>query len=140
MARFSTPFKIHAYQTHRTNVPAIAMSFSDLPFAYGPFVPHHVPKQYVEGYFSAHRLDSKEQLSLNTTVEEVSFQWGEDGEEGWRLVLRKFEAGRGVDVWWEERFDAVVLANGHYSVPYVRPPSLSTLHHPKLLFIMHFRK
>jgi hypothetical protein len=24
-----------------------------------------------------------------------------------------------VDVWWEEEFDAVILANGHYSVPFI---------------------
>ncbi|TKW57271.1 Thiol-specific monooxygenase [Colletotrichum tanaceti] len=35
------------------------------------------------------------------------------------LTLRKFDAARNVDIWWQEVFDAVVLANGHYSVPYV---------------------
>ncbi|KAJ0332686.1 hypothetical protein COL5a_001406 [Colletotrichum fioriniae] len=39
--------------------------------------------------------------------------------EQWRLTLRKFDAARNVDVWWQEVFDAVVFANGHYSVPYV---------------------
>ena len=96
------------------------MSFSDIPFAYGPFVPHHVPKQYVEGYFSAHRLDRREQLNLNTTVENLSLVKRESGGGGsWKLTLRKYDAVGRVDVWWEEVFDAVVLANGHYSVPYV---------------------
>ncbi|CAI4213268.1 unnamed protein product [Parascedosporium putredinis] len=76
-----------------TNVPDIAMSFSDSRFAYGPFAPHWVPRQYIENYFSIHKTDSY--LVLNTTVE------------------------RHADVWWEEEYDAVVLANGHYSIPYI---------------------
>ncbi|GFP55635.1 thiol-specific monooxygenase [Trichoderma asperellum] len=31
--------------------------------------------------------------------------------------LTKYDALQDADVWWEETFDAVVLANGHYSVP-----------------------
>jgi len=94
------------------------MSFSDLPFAYGPFVPHHIPKQYVESYFSHHKLDSL--LSLNTTVEDVSIiKIPNRTKERWKLTLRKHDSVRQVDVWWEDEFDAVVFANGHYSVPFV---------------------
>ena len=106
--------------TCRTNVPAIAMSFSDIPFAYGPFVPHHIPRQYVESYFSKHKLDSSSHLSLNTTVEDLSLiNKSSHKEEHWKLVLRKHDPAQRVDKWWEEEFDAVVLANGHYSVPFV---------------------
>ena len=103
-----------------TNVPDIAMSFSDMSFAYGPFVPHYIPRQYLENYFSFHKTDSF--LELNTTVEDVSKippPVKKGGLERWKLTLRKYDASRHVDVWWEEEFDAVVLANGHYSVPYV---------------------
>ncbi|KAF4944612.1 hypothetical protein FSARC_14624, partial [Fusarium sarcochroum] len=55
------------YQNLTTNVPDIAMSFSDSPFSYEPFVPHYVPWQYIENYFSIHKTD--EFLFLNTTVE-----------------------------------------------------------------------
>jgi hypothetical protein len=94
------------------------MSFSDLPFAYGPFVPHHIPKQYVESYFSHHELDSS--LSLSTTVEDVSIKNPNRTKEKWKLTLRKHDSVRQVDVWWEDEFDAVVFANGHYSVPFVQ--------------------
>jgi cation diffusion facilitator CzcD-associated flavoprotein CzcO len=94
------------------------MSFSDLPFAYGPFVPHHIPKLYIEGYFAHHKLDSL--LSLNTTVEDVSLiKTPSSSKEKWKLTLRKHDSVRQVDVWWEDHFDAVVFANGHYSVPFV---------------------
>ena len=107
-------------KNNRTNVPDIAMAFSDARFAYGPFAPHYVPRQYLENYVTKHRID--EHLVLNTTVEDVTRLPPERGREGlnrWRLVLRRHDLARHVDVWWEEVFDAVVLANGHYSVPFV---------------------
>ncbi|KAI2466479.1 putative dimethylaniline monooxygenase [Annulohypoxylon bovei var. microspora] len=109
------------YNSLTTNVPDIAMSFSDRRFAYGPFAPHYVPRQYVEGYFAAHATDQL--LSLNTTVEDVSKlpPAMERKLERWKLTLRKYDPVRHVDAWWEEEFDAVILANGHYSVPYVPP-------------------
>ncbi|KAI0848154.1 FAD/NAD(P)-binding domain-containing protein [Daldinia vernicosa] len=114
--RFS---KTPIYDSLTTNVPDIAMCFSDRRFAYGPFPPHHVPKQYIESYFSLHKTDSL--LSLNTTVEDITKLKpdSEDGPERWKLTLRKYDPSRHVDVWWEETFDAVILANGHYSVPYI---------------------
>jgi cation diffusion facilitator CzcD-associated flavoprotein CzcO len=94
------------------------MSFSDIPFAYGPFVPHRIPRQYIESYFSHHETDSF--LTLNTTVEDISvIKLPNKPRERWRLTLRKYDAARHVDIWWKDEFDAVVLANGHYSVPFV---------------------
>src|SRR5437667_10782291 len=43
-------------------------------------------------------------------------------QERWKLKLRKHDTLRDVDIWWEEIFDAVGLANGHYSVPFVFLP------------------
>ena len=100
---------------YRTNVPAIAMSLAAVPFPYGPFVPHYIPKQYIENYFSVRHLD--QYLSLGTTVEDVSQEKGGQGK--WVLTLRQHDAVEDVDRWWVETFDAVVFANGHYSVPYV---------------------
>lgn len=97
------------------------MSFSDARFAYGPFVPHHVPRQYLENYVSTHQLDAL--LVTNTTVEDISRRppaAGTAGGHRWTLTLRRYDVARRVDLWWEEDFDFVVLANGHYSVPFVR--------------------
>lgn len=92
------------------------MSFTDVPFPYGPFVPHWIPKQYIQNYFAWHRADSL--LQLRSTVEDLVRLNG----DRWRLTLRSYDAPRHVDVWWEEDFDAVAIANGHYSVPFVRTP------------------
>lgn len=99
------------------------MCFSDARFAYGPFPPHHVPRQYLENYVATHELD--ENLVLSTTVEDVSrippsASASETGLNRWKLTLRKHDPLRRVDVWWTEDFDALVIANGHYSVPFVR--------------------
>ena len=102
----------------RTNVPGIVMALSDRRYAYGPFVPHWIPKQYLSEYFSWHGLDQN--LVLNTTVEDVSrIPPTVDSDNRWRLTLRKHEPAASVDEWWQEEFDAVVIANGHYAVPFV---------------------
>lgn len=95
------------------------MSFSDCRFAYGPFAPHHIPRQYIENYFALHKTDTF--LELNTTVEDVSKveHPSNNGSNQWKLTLRKYDALQDADLWWEETFDAVILANGHYSVPTV---------------------
>ncbi|KXT02971.1 hypothetical protein AC578_10619 [Pseudocercospora eumusae] len=105
--------KTPIYEQLTTNVPDVAMSFTDSSFAYGPFVPHWIPKQYLENYFSHHHLD--QHLRLNTTVEDITAL----EQNRWRLILRHYDATRHVDDWWQDEFDAVVIANGHYSVPFV---------------------
>jgi cation diffusion facilitator CzcD-associated flavoprotein CzcO len=121
---------------YSTNVPDIAMCFSDTRFAYGPFVPHYVARQYVENYFTIHKTDSL--LELNTTVEDLSILPASGNDVGsWKLTLRKYDPTRHVDVWWEEVFDAVILANGHYSVPYVGIKG-RTLYHLRTVNYLHY--
>ncbi|KUI61482.1 Thiol-specific monooxygenase [Cytospora mali] len=96
------------------------MCFSDERFAYGPFPPHYVPRQYLENYVALHKLDKH--LVLNTTVEDLSkIPSSQPGVslDRWKLTLRKHDALRSVDIWWTEIFDAVVIANGHYAVPFI---------------------
>ncbi|KAJ5097992.1 hypothetical protein N7532_004993 [Penicillium argentinense] len=72
--------------------------------------------------FSPRYLDdlSKDYLhlaSFNTTVVKVEKKSSE-----WNLTLRQsgqFVGGEPKDYWWEEQFDAVIVASGHYSVPFV---------------------
>ncbi|KAF4443306.1 Thiol-specific monooxygenase [Fusarium austroafricanum] len=93
------------------------MSFSDKRFPHGPFVSHQVPRQYLQDYYSLHQMENL--LVLNTTVEDVSKIATQDGQDRWRLTLRKYDAARQVDEWRQEIFDAVIVANGQFSVPYV---------------------
>ena len=94
------------------------MSFSDKRFPYGPFVPHHVPLNYLQDYYSLHQMEDL--LVPNTTVEDLSRIYDGTGQDRWQLTLRKYNLEEGVDEWRQEVFDAVVIANGQHSVPYVR--------------------
>lgn len=60
-------------------------------------------------------------LALNTTVEDVTRTQTEalSRQSGWRLTLRRHDPILKVDQWWQEDFDALIIANGHYSVPYI---------------------
>ncbi|KAK6584703.1 hypothetical protein PZA11_002927 [Diplocarpon coronariae] len=75
----------------------------------------HVKSVAVVGAGAADSL-----LSLNTTVEDVAVIGGSGkGRERWRFTLRKHDFARDIDEWWHDDFDAVVLANGHYGVPFI---------------------
>ncbi|KAM0326977.1 hypothetical protein ACHAQA_006098 [Verticillium albo-atrum] len=100
------------------------MSFTQEPFPdklsertlakYGPRAPfrhREVVREWVQDIFVRNGNDKF--LELSTTVERAVKN--EAGE--WVLTLRKETPGK--DYWWEERFDALVVASGHYNVPWI---------------------
>jgi len=106
------------YENLTTNVPAFAMTYSDKPFDEDkPYVHHSVVQRYLENYY---RKENEENVVLGVTVEDL--RKTNDQDDGWRLTLRrrlKAEDGTEKDYWWEEWFDAVVVATGHYHVPMI---------------------
>lgn len=112
------------YATLDSNVGAEGMAFTHTLFprvnsaesvqkygANNPTRPYQVIEQYIEDGFK----DYRHLLSLNTTVEKVE----KVGQE-WIVTLRKSNEphrGEKLDYWWQEKFDAVVIATGHYTVP-----------------------
>ncbi|KAK8859111.1 FAD/NAD(P)-binding domain-containing protein [Apiospora arundinis] len=117
----------HIYPYLETNVSDLAMQFNAEPIAaersarsvalHGadtPFRHWDVLRRYVDGLVRRHEQQSGCSVSYNTTVERVEKVGGE-----WKVTLRKEETGEEEDAWWVEWFDAVVVASGHYSVPYV---------------------
>ena len=114
------------YDTLDSNVGAKVMAFTHTPFPennsadsirrYGvnnPTRPWQVIERYIEDGFKEYR----HLLSLSTTVERVE----KVGEE-WIVTLRKSDEtyrGQTQDYWWQEKFDAVVVATGHYTAPYI---------------------
>ncbi|KAF2730688.1 FAD/NAD(P)-binding domain-containing protein [Polyplosphaeria fusca] len=117
------------YPYLETNVDALPMEFSQEPIPiersdtsiakHGedtPFRHHSVIRRYVHSL--VYRNGYENLVTYNTTVERAE----KIGNE-WRLTLRKEDGDR--DYWWEESFDAVVVASGHYSVPYI--PSIEGL-------------
>lgn len=113
------------YPYLETNVDSRTMSFSQefIPArasplsiskhgADTPFRHHSIVRQHVQSLVK--RNGYEKLVSYNTTVELAE----KVGDE-WRLVLRKPNEAGGKDEWWEERFDAVVVASGHFNVPYI---------------------
>ena len=111
------------YPYLETNIDSIPMEFSQEPFPedrselsisnYGPKTPFR-KWDVVRGYISGlvERRGYSDLVSYNTTVELVE----KEGAE-WKVTLRK--DGAHSDYWWTETFDAVVVASGHYWVPYI---------------------
>lgn len=114
------------YEGLDSNVGAEVMAFTHTPFPEinsasstrqlgrsNPTRPFRVVKKYLENVFQVYL-----HLALfNTTVEKV-----EKRDQKWTISLRQSGHGDGnipKDYWWEEQFDAVIVASGHYSVPFV---------------------
>lgn len=111
------------YPYLETNIDHRAMMFEDNPMAeeassrsvsmYGPSTPFRhwsVIQRYLRDL--TERNGYEDLISYNTCVELV-----EKVADEWRVILRR--EGVKQDYWWEESFDAVVVANGHYSVAYI---------------------
>ena len=117
------------YPYLETNVDFLPMEFSQEPIPiefstnsislHGPGTPFrhwHVIRRYIASLLQ--RNGYEDLVSYNTTVERVEKVGAE-----WKVTLRK--EGKGSDYWWVEWFDAVVVASGHYWVPYI--PSIDGL-------------
>lgn len=110
------------HENLHSNITPEIMSFSTHPFPnilssrtlseYGPNAPfrrHTVIRDWVEGIFKS--SGHEKLLELSTTVERAVKAGGE-----WNLTLRKEVNGR--NYWWREKFDALVVATGHYNIPW----------------------
>lgn len=133
------------YPYLETNVDDVAMSFSQEPIpdqrsewsksmhgSNTPFRHWTVIRDYLESL--AKRNGYEKFVSYNTTVERAE----KVGDE-WKVVLRK--EGEDTDEWWVEWFDAVVVASGHYSVPYIpRTPGLEEFAKAKPGSVLHSKQ
>jgi hypothetical protein len=115
------------YPTLETNIEAHAMSFSQEPFPEersalniqrhgknSPFRNWKAVERYLQDLVN--RRGYPDLVTYNTTVELVS---KEKDTGKWVLTLRQpLENGK-EDRWWQESFDAVLVAAGHYHVPFI---------------------
>lgn len=111
------------YPYLETNIESLPMQFSQEPIPdeksqrsidfHGPDTPFRhwdVMRRYIASL--TERNGYEDHISYSTTVEKAEKVTGE-----WKLTLRKDGSER--DYWWTENFDAVIVASGHYSVPYI---------------------
>lgn len=120
------------YPYLETNVDDLAMCFTgggaeDIPRersawsveTHGPDTPFRhwtVMRRYVAGLFARGGYDKL--VSYGTSVERAA----KEGDE-WVLTLRREEGES--DLWWQETFDGLVVASGHFNVPWI--PSIEGL-------------
>ncbi|BFZ59951.1 monooxygenase [Saitoella coloradoensis] len=99
------------YKYLHTNIPAQKlMEFSDLRFP--PDTETFPHRSVVLEYLRTYSAQVKDLIELQTAVEDIRKDSDESGE--WVVKLRKVV---GDERTWEERFDAVCVATGHFEVP-----------------------
>ncbi|CAG8491143.1 5559_t:CDS:2, partial [Ambispora leptoticha] len=114
---YATPL----YKDLHTNFPHQLMSFVNSPFPENiPMFPNHaIVSKYLIDFAKDHALINL--IEFQTSVERVREN---ESNDGWKVVLRHYEKKNDLEskiecYWREEEFDAVVVCNGHYNVPYV---------------------
>ncbi|KAI0007317.1 thiol-specific monooxygenase [Xylariaceae sp. FL0662B] len=113
------------HETLHSNLPPSSMSFTQEPLPetlsdktlnqYGPAAPfrhRELIREWVEQIF--YRGGHEKLISFNTTVERADKRG-----HNWVLTLRRELPGDEKDYWWQEEFDAAIVASGHYNIPYI---------------------
>jgi cation diffusion facilitator CzcD-associated flavoprotein CzcO len=111
------------HENLHSNIDPSIMSYTQYPFPdtlsdhlvkrYGPGAPfrdRELIREWVESIFI--RNGNEKLIELNTTVEHAQKK---DGK--WVLTLRR--EGPDKNYWWQETFDALVVASGHYNIPWI---------------------
>ncbi|KAF7526672.1 hypothetical protein G7054_g10692 [Neopestalotiopsis clavispora] len=117
-----------AHENLYSNLPPDIMGFTQEPIPavisdhdcaqWGPDAPfrhREVMRQWVEDIFT--RGNHTNLVSYGTAVELAEYV-----DDEWVLTLRKGSScddKEATDFWWQERFDAVVVATGHYYLPHI---------------------
>ncbi|EMG46017.1 hypothetical protein G210_3750, partial [Candida maltosa Xu316] len=105
-----------------TNIPSRFTRFSYLPDPEKyhdksrkiyPFLFHQELAQRFTDFIESEKLDKH--IRLNTTVENVH----KNSKGKWVISVRHKNPETNQNEWYQEEFDAVVVANGHYTVPYI---------------------
>jgi cation diffusion facilitator CzcD-associated flavoprotein CzcO len=105
---FSNPMYDHL----NTNIPKGLMNFSDQDFL--PESLLFPSREDVQDYLVKYSRDVRQLIRFSTQVEDVR-QTGGSEKPLWKLVSRSIITGEQE----KHRFDAIVVATGHYSVPYM---------------------
>ncbi|ODQ62609.1 hypothetical protein WICANDRAFT_82601 [Wickerhamomyces anomalus NRRL Y-366-8] len=102
-----------------TNVPRRFLRFSSIKYTppsklaeIDPLISYKEVGQVLDKFVDDNKL--LDHFRLNTQVQDVQ----KDEEGKWLLTLRH-STPEGKDEWYTEKFDAVVIASGHYSVPFI---------------------
>ncbi|WWC66071.1 uncharacterized protein I303_108693 [Kwoniella dejecticola CBS 10117] len=119
------------WKTLRANTPAPQQQVPGYEWPKGvEWASHHSKVQrYLRSFASWLGINNgddelDERVSYNTRVELVEKRFDENGkQQGWILTLRKFVRNdEGYEEsYWQEYFDAVVVAAGRFNIPHIPP-------------------
>jgi cation diffusion facilitator CzcD-associated flavoprotein CzcO len=118
------------YANLHTNLPTTVMSYRDVSFDNKtPYFPSHAyVLKYLQDIVEYEGLMSM--IKLSTRVDKVDYH------SNWTVTSTNLKTGEQS----EEEFDAVVVANGHYTVPYIPDiPGIDGLHSNKRVEVLHSR-
>ncbi|XP_023688299.2 uncharacterized protein [Paramormyrops kingsleyae] len=112
------PILSSMYRDLRTNIPKEVMSFPDFPFEkrLPSFVHHTEVRKYLEQYCDQFRV--RDHIKFGTMVDLVK---PVQVENGWHGLAWDITSSDGLDPSTSvtERFDAVMVCNGHFFEPYI---------------------
>ncbi|KAG8224381.1 hypothetical protein J437_LFUL005203 [Ladona fulva] len=112
--KYGSPIHSSMYQGLKTNLPKEVMQFLDFPFPPNEksYLHHSEVLQYLRDYAEHNHLLNH--LELHKTVELVQPIFGLE-KLAWKAQIKDLKKGA-IE---EDVFDAVMVCNGHYSVPNV---------------------
>ena len=106
-ATFITPM----YEHLETNIPHLIMKHTDKPLENNPLFPS---RQTIQSYLSDYALDIQHLVHFQTQVTSVRHLPFSD-QSTWLVRTRNLRT----DEFTEDVYDAVLVANGHYTVPFL---------------------
>ena len=95
-----------------TNIPKQLMQYSDQAFLSGSLL--FPTREDVQNYLIEYSRDVRQLIRFSHQVEEVRLSQ-ENGHDRWLLTARSTITNKVTN----DAYDAIVVANGHYSVPFV---------------------
>ncbi|KAK3685539.1 FAD/NAD(P)-binding domain-containing protein [Podospora appendiculata] len=106
---FPTPM----YEVLHTNIPRALMRFSDAPFPQDSLI--FPSREVVQAYLVDYAKDIRHLIKFSTQVEDIRVRQDDDGRDQWDVDVVSLETGQTATI----TYDAVVVASGHYSAPYL---------------------
>ena len=112
-----------SYPNLKTNITELLMTYSDLNLWTGEasekteFVDGLVVRDYIEAYILRNKGEKNVSVEFSSTIEDVERIITDNGHH-YKLTVRQ-SSNDSHDIWYQRNFDAVVVATGHYHVPFI---------------------
>ncbi|KAG4437217.1 hypothetical protein IFR05_007306 [Cadophora sp. M221] len=105
---FSNPM----YEKLNTNIPKPLMKYSDQDFPADALL--YPTRQDVQTYLVKYSQDIRHLISFSSQVEDITLSEA-NGQDLWTLTAKSTITGEQST----KQYDAIVVANGHYSIPWI---------------------